>query len=47
MFRELTQELLDLTITEKGFGAALYAVTADEESGCSSCSSCWSLCCTI
>ena len=48
MFRELTEELLDLTISEKGVGAALYAMTRDpDESGCSSCSSCWSLCCTI
>ena len=47
MFGELTQELLDLEITEKGFGLALYA--AEEDEGCSACScSCtWSLCCTI
>ena len=48
MFGELTEELLDLTISEKGFGTALYAVTDPDDTGCSSsCSSCWSLCCTI
>jgi hypothetical protein len=52
MFRELTQELFDLRITEKGFGLALYANEEDDGGGsaCSSCSCstlCISLCCTI
>ena len=33
MSRELMAELLDLTVTEKGFGGAMYA--AMEEPGCS------------
>ncbi len=37
MFAQLTDDLLDLTATEKGFGGALYAV--NEEPGCSSSSS--------
>ena len=45
MFQKLTDELLDLTITEKGFRDALYAMADDDGAGCSSCS--WSLCCTI
>jgi hypothetical protein len=53
MFTELTAELLDLRVTEKGFGFALYASEEDPGGGdpCScSCSSsilCVSLCCTI
>lgn len=52
MFRELTEELFDLRITEKGYGLALYASDEDEGGGsaCSSCSCstlCISLCCTI
>ena len=51
MFRELTDELLDLRLTEKGYGAALYAADQDEGGGtCCSCSCsmlCVSLCCTI
>jgi hypothetical protein len=47
MFTELTDDLLDLRATEKGYGNALFAAVKDED-GCSSCcSSCWSLCCTI
>ena len=51
MFRELTDELLDLKIVEKGYRSALYAVTDIEDGGggCS-CSCSWlciSLCCTI
>ena len=51
MFKELTAELLDLRVTEKGYGDALYATT-DGDEGCtgSSCSCSWlciSLCCTI
>ena len=34
MSNELMAELLDLTVTEKGFGGAMYA--AVEEPGCSS-----------
>ena len=51
MFRQLTDELLDLRVTEKGYGLALYASEEDEGgSTCCSCSSstlCISLCCTI
>jgi hypothetical protein len=36
MFTELTEELLDLTITEKGYGRALYA--ANDEGGGGTCS---------
>jgi hypothetical protein len=39
MFASLTDELLDLTATEKGVGAALYAA-ADEPGCCSSGCSC-------
>ena len=49
MFKELTDELLDLTVSEKGFGNALYAAV-DNDDGCGgagSCSCSWSLCCTI
>ena len=50
MFTELTDELLDLTITEKGYRDALYAM-GSAEGGCKSSWSCsWlciSLCCTI
>ena len=51
MFKELTDELLDLRVTEKGHRDALYAVTEPEEGGAGcSCSCSWlciSLCCTI
>jgi hypothetical protein len=45
MFDELTEELLDLTTTVRGYGGAMYAVV--EDPGCSSglCSSVI-LCCT-
>ena len=45
MFDELTEELLDLTTTVRGYGGAMYAVVDDP--GCSSgvCSSVI-LCCT-
>ena len=50
MFTELTNELLDLKVEEKGYGHALYAVENDE-TGCQcSCSCSWlciSLCCTV
>ena len=48
MFGELTDDLLDLRATEKGFRNALYAT--EEDPGCCSCSCSWlciSLCCTI
>lgn len=52
MFRELADELLDLRVTEKGYGLALYAADEDPGGGgtCCSCSCsmlCISLCCTI
>ena len=51
MFRQLTDEFLDLRLTEKGYGSALYANEEDDGGGtCCSCSSstlCISLCCTI
>jgi hypothetical protein len=49
VFGVLTEDLLDLRVTEKGFRNALYASEEDPES-CSSCSCSWlciSLCCTI
>ena len=36
MFEQLTQELLDLTVTEKGYRNALYAAKWD----CCACCSC-------
>jgi hypothetical protein len=50
MFRELTEELLDLRVVEKGFGDALFATVEDEGGSQCSCSCsylCVSLCCTI
>ena len=52
MFHELTEELLDLKVVEKGFGDALYATSADEGGGGGQCSCscsylCISLCCSI
>ncbi len=38
MFKELTEELLDLTVTEKGYGNALYAVRSIILCCCMSCS---------
>ena len=48
VFEELTQELLDLTATEKGYRCAMYAAVEGEQ-GCSSCSGCSTtiLCCSI
>jgi hypothetical protein len=39
MFKELTQELLDLTVVEKGYGNALYA-TNKAGGACSACCTC-------
>lgn len=50
VFRELTEELLDLRVVEKGFGDALYATVEDEGGSPCSCScsyGCISLCCSI
>ena len=46
MFTELTEELLDLTATEKGFGGALFAVN-DEPACSSSCGTCSIVLCTF
>jgi len=49
MFTELSDELFDLTVTQKGIGNALYA-NEDEGGACCascSCSLCISLCCCI
>jgi hypothetical protein len=43
MFTELSEELLDLQATVRGFGGALYAV--EEDPGSSSNCSCCNLCC--
>jgi hypothetical protein len=45
MFTELSEELLDLQATVRGYGNAVYA-SADDVPGCSGGCSC-SLCCTI
>ena len=47
MFAQLTDDLLDLTATEKGFTGAPYAV--NEEPGCCSSGLCCSisLCCSL
>ena len=45
MLTELGDALLDLTVTEKGIGNALYAVESVPDPGCSQCS-CTVLCCT-
>jgi hypothetical protein len=44
MFTELTEELLDLQATVRGYGSAIYAVN-DDPGCCGSCSC--SLCCSI
>jgi hypothetical protein len=43
MFSELTEELLDLQATVRGYGDALYAVEEDPGSSCNC--SCCNLCC--
>jgi hypothetical protein len=49
VFRELVEELLDLRVSEKGFGDAFFATTDDPgDGGSCSCSCSWlciSLCC--
>jgi len=40
MFDELSKELLDLTVTEKGYRGAMYA-TSQEAPGCGT------LCCSV
>ena len=44
MFSELTEELLDLEATTKGYGGALYA-NMDPGGACSDCSCNLVLCC--
>ncbi len=44
VFAELTEELLDLAASEKGFRNAMYAQNEDEKCS-SSCSGCIVLCC--
>ena len=48
MFATLTEELLDLTATERGVGLAAYA-SADDPGGCGGCSSVCSIivCCFL
>lgn len=46
MFTELTQELFDLTATEKGAGGAMYASSQDPGCSSSSICCCFDLCCT-
>jgi hypothetical protein len=47
MFQELTDELLELTVTEKGYRAAVYGVNVGSDgcSGSCSCSSSLTCCC--
>ena len=45
MFTTLTDDLLDLTASEKGVGFAMYAQV--EEPGCSCGCSCFILCCYL
>jgi hypothetical protein len=44
MFTELTEELLDLSVNEKGYRHALYAQTADPGCTCSGSSSSLTCC---
>ena len=46
MLSELGAELLDLTVTEKGVGYALYAVESTPDPGCGNGSCSWTLSCT-
>lgn len=47
MFKELTDELLELTMTEKGYRAAVYGAFDDgcSSGGSSTCSSSLTTCC--
>jgi hypothetical protein len=45
MFDELTEELLDLSASVRGYGSAPYAVAQDEPGSCGLCTSVI-LCCT-
>jgi hypothetical protein len=47
MFQELTDELLELTMTEKGYRAAMYGMFDDDGGSCGSCtcSSSLTTCC--
>jgi hypothetical protein len=47
MFTELTEELLDLEATAKGYGGALYANTDPGGSCCSGCSALCIIICTV
>lgn len=47
MFTTLTEELLDLTATEKGVGAAMYAQIEQPGCSCGGCSSSTVLCCFL
>ncbi|MGI8972642.1 MAG: hypothetical protein ACR2HI_00535 [Gaiella sp.] len=47
MISEIAEELLDLEVTTKGYGGALYAYVEDGGGGgnCSCCNLCVVLCC--
>jgi hypothetical protein len=45
VFKELTRELLDLRVLEKGYRGALYAMLRGQGGGC--CASSSACCCTI
>ena len=45
MFKELTEELLDLEATAKGYGGALYAATDPGGSCCGGCCNLVLCCC--
>lgn len=45
MFKELTRELLDLRVLEKGYRGALYAYRLGSGGGC--CASSSACCCTF
>ena len=47
MFTELTEELLDLEATDRGYGGALYANTDPCGSCCSGCSALCIIICTV
>ena len=43
---ESRNDLLEIGVTEIGFADALYAILDGNPDSCSSCASCWSLCCS-